>query len=97
MRTIGKVLVGAAVLSTASPAVMAEDVNVECACRVSPINTVPWFDYVITTSVSSKDKATSQVLAYACYQKRSQASNACMEGKDRDSSLQHFKGKLQSP
>jgi hypothetical protein len=48
MRTIGKVLVGAAALSMASPAVMGEEVNVECSCRVSPVNTAPRFDYVIT-------------------------------------------------
>lgn len=94
MRHLSKVLFATAALTMVHSAAMAEDVNVECSCRVSPVNTVPWFDYVIKTSVPSRDQATAELLAYTCYQQRSQAS-ACMEGKDRDSSLQYFKGKLQ--
>jgi hypothetical protein len=95
MRILGKTLLGAAASMTLQSPLLAEDVNVECSCRISSVNTADWYDYVISTSVPSKDKATPETLAYACYKQREQAQNACMEGKDRDSSLQYYKGKLQ--
>jgi hypothetical protein len=90
-----RVLFGAIVLTMMSVAATAEEVNIECSCRISPVNTAPWFNYVVTTTVPDKSNVKTDVLAYVCYQQRSQASNACMEGKDRDSSVQYFKGRLQ--
>src|SRR5262249_20755156 len=88
-----------AVIVFACLTVQAEDVNVVCTCKITPLKTVDPFTYVIKTSVPAKEKVTPETLAYACYQQRDKASaaaGACMEGKDRDTSLSYFTGRLQN-
>jgi hypothetical protein len=94
MRTFDGWILGVALMTVGHSLVLAETVNVECSCITSVSKLATPLKYVISTSVASKDQATAATLAYACYQQRPNP-HTCLEGDDRESSLQYFKGKLQ--